>query len=674
MDQAIIGIDLGTTNISCFYIKNQRIEQLQMADGSGYFPSKVMYKEKGKAILLHTKSLIPTRARNVVGNYKLIVGKTIDEAIIKEFKKKYNICLEEREGETGFRIELNSKNSFIKTPNEVCSDVLREILKLAGEKMGRTSFDTVCLTVPAAFDQNQIKALHNILREVNIPNSVIVSEPVAAAIAYGNSVDGQGDGIYLIFDYGGGTFDSAVVEKKEESYTVLSKGGINKIGGTAIDLEIANEILYSIVSKTNRRAIQKYYANDRNFNKLLSLVEDAKIALSSGQEAEIELDWRDDDDDDDEEDEDNQVVINRLDIERAIKSYVDKAIGIMINTIGDSGKSLDEIDHVVMVGGTSQIPYIRQRIFELFPKEKVCINLNPMTVVGEGACIVAKWYSEGGGCDQSKDFSYYNEEEEEKKRKEKEERDGKHRFKLKKSDKNGNVNAWPYVDCLFGPIAIRSDDDESFFLFPKNSNYGNQKIIQIGTTYDGQDIIYLDFCQGESRSFSNNTYLGRLEYQIEDKDENGVRIHYKAGEGVFILTCVLDSQGLLKCEIQSQQTGEIKVMELDTKKIEMKDDDDKQGKCEKKMEQMEMKDGNDKQDKHVEEKEEEDISKLEDRYQQLMKELRKKRIDFMYTDKYSSIVYDMNDISKKKKEMKKDDVYVLRSLVNDLSKIKSQYF
>lgn len=361
-----IGIDLGTTNSEVAINNKGSIEILKNIRGDQYTPSVFGVDKSGNYIVgmrAYDKLFKDSSSEDVL-NYKAEVKRLMGTSETVNFPR--------------IGKDLNAE--------EVSSEILKDLKANITRKY--SDFDTVAavITIPAYFSTLQSEATKRAGLLAGFEHVVLLQEPIAAAIAYGFMK--SEDQNWLVYDLGGGTFDVALMSSKSGNLSILSHGGDNFLGGKDFDWALVEKVLipkilekyeFSNLSKTN----EKY---NSIFPKLKYIAESAKIYLTQSEVINIEIDNIGTDE------EGKEVYLSfeftREDFEALISPYVDKTIQIAQTTIDESGVGASAIDKIILVGGPTQIPYVRRRL-EQSLGIRVDTTVDPLTAVCKGACIFA---------------------------------------------------------------------------------------------------------------------------------------------------------------------------------------------------------------------------------------------------------------------------------------------
>lgn len=359
-----IGIDLGTTNSSVAINKNGTIEIVKKPGGVEYTPSIFGFD----------------KAKNKVVGQKAYESfyKDASEEEIKNYKPEVKRLM----GTSG-KFHFQRANVDM-VPEEMSAEILKSLKEDILRKYPDFSTVAAVITVPAAFSVLQSEATKRAGNLAGFKHVVLLQEPIAAAVAYGFTNTKNEN--WLIYDFGGGTFDVALIASKDRALSVLSHNGDNFLGGKNFDLEIVDKvivpkILEKFSIKNFNRSNEKYRSA---FSQLKFFAETAKIELSEYDKTSIVVENVGKDD----EDEEIFLTVNftRKDFEKLIKLMVDRTIELSKETLKDAGIKASAVAKVILVGGPTQIPYIRERI-ESDLKIIADASVDPLTVVARGACV-----------------------------------------------------------------------------------------------------------------------------------------------------------------------------------------------------------------------------------------------------------------------------------------------
>jgi molecular chaperone DnaK len=379
----IVGIDLGTTNSLVAFMQGDSPVVIPGEDGSNLVPSVVALDERDQIIVGNAarKYLIETPERSIY-SVKRLMGRGIED--IREELKLFPFRLaDDLEAGEVLRIKLGQK-SF--TPPEISAFILRQ-LKRNAERFFNAPVSKAVITVPAYFNDAQRQATKDAGRIAGLDVLRLVNEPTAASLAYG--LDKKQNGIIAVYDFGGGTFDISTLKLHDGIFEVISTNGDTHLGGDDIDNLLIRIALDDIRGDTGA----DLSCNGEAVATIRKAVIEAKIALSSQAAAKLDIDLPGR--------ERYQRAITREQFEQLIRPIIDRTIGPCKQALNDAALKPEQIDEVVLVGGSTRIPKVRSVVEELFHRTPHT-DLNPDEVVALGAAVQANILS--GGSDATENM------------------------------------------------------------------------------------------------------------------------------------------------------------------------------------------------------------------------------------------------------------------------------
>jgi len=381
-NQRIVGIDLGTTNSLVAFMQGDVPVVIPGDDGLNLVPSVVALNENDQIIVGNAarKYLIETPERAVY-SIKRLMGRGIED--IREELKLFPFRLAEdlQPGEV-LRIKLGDKTF---TPPEISAFILRQ-LKRNAERFFAAPITQAVITVPAYFNDAQRQATKDAGRIAGLEVLRLVNEPTAASLAY--CLDQKHNGLVAVYDLGGGTFDISILKLHDEIFEVMATNGDTHLGGDDIDnllITIALDDIQGDLGLDVRR-------NGEIVQTIRKAVIETKIALSSQPAAKLDIELP--------AGKRYQREITRQQFEDLIRPILDRTIGPCKQAMKDAGVTPEQIEEVVLVGGSTRIPTVRSLVKEMFRREPHT-DLNPDEVVALGGAVQANILSGGSEVTQN---------------------------------------------------------------------------------------------------------------------------------------------------------------------------------------------------------------------------------------------------------------------------------
>jgi Fe-S protein assembly chaperone HscA len=366
-NEHVIGIDLGTTNSLAAWMNVATPEVIPGEDGDKLVPSVVsLLADRGMIVGNAARIELIDHPERTIYSVKRLMGRGIGD--VQDELRLFPFRIVEG-SESVIRVALGEKTF---TPPEISAFILRQLRKNAEAALGATVSKAV-ITVPAYFNDAQRQATRDAGRIAGLDVLRLVNEPTAAALAYG--LDKRKEGIIAVYDLGGGTFDISILKLREGIFEVLATNGDTHLGGDDIDnllLRIALEDLQSEWGRDLSHVGEAVQTLRRDVIR-------AKEALSFAPGANIEFEW------------DGKRYIREITrdlFEGLIRGIVDRTLGPCRDCMRDAGVAPEQIDEVVLVGGSTRIPLVRSAVEVLF-RARPHTELNPDEVVALGAAVQA---------------------------------------------------------------------------------------------------------------------------------------------------------------------------------------------------------------------------------------------------------------------------------------------
>ena len=368
----VIGIDLGTTNSAMAVYEGNEAKIIANKEGKNTTPSIVAFTDKGEILVGEpAKRQAITNPQKTIYSIKRIMGLMFNEDKAKEAEKRLPYKIVDRNGACA--IEIADKTY---TPQEISAKILMKIKEDAESYLGESVTEAV-ITVPAYFNDAQRKATKEAGTIAGLNVLRIINEPTSAALAYG--LDKKESEKIMVYDLGGGTFDVTVLETGDNVVEVLATGGDAFLGGDDFDNKIIDWAAQEFKDETGIDIKSDVMALQR----LKDAAETAKKELSSAQETEINLPFITAD-----ATGPKHLVkkLTRAKFESLIDSLIEQTINKIDFVIKDAGLSKSDISEVVMVGGSTRIPKVQERVKDFIGKD-LNKSVNPDEVVAVGAAI-----------------------------------------------------------------------------------------------------------------------------------------------------------------------------------------------------------------------------------------------------------------------------------------------
>ena len=354
----VIGIDLGTTNSLVASIVSGSPTILNPNEESNLLPSIVHYSKESVLVGNDAKKLLSKDPKNTISSVKRLIGKTISDIN----KDNFPLSLADGEG------VINIKTSIgIKNPIEVSAEILKKLKSVAEENLGGELMGTV-VTVPAYFDDAQRQATKDACELAGLNVLRLINEPTAAAVAYG--LDKKSMGHFVVFDLGGGTFDVSILNLSKGLFEVLATHGDANLGGDDFDQAIVNFLNNKYKLKVKDIEVQAL---------VLILSREIKESLSTKNEVVIE-----------EKISDIEIkeTFTQEQFKTLVQDLIEQTLKATKSALSDAQLNNDQIDGIIMVGGSTRMPCIQEAVKNLF-KTDLLNDLNPDEVVALGAATQA---------------------------------------------------------------------------------------------------------------------------------------------------------------------------------------------------------------------------------------------------------------------------------------------
>ena len=353
-----VGIDLGTTNSLIATVRNGHSDVLLDEQNRPLLPSVVHFGKDDNVIVGYEAAELATQdPQNTVISVKRLIGRSL-----ADIQQRYpNLPYQFVASENG--LPLLATRQGVRSPIEISAEILKKLTALGEQRLGGNLVGAV-ITVPAYFDDAQRQSTKDAAKLAGLNVLRLLNEPTAAAIAYG--LDSEQEGVIAVYDLGGGTFDISILRLSRGIFEVLATGGDTALGGDDFDLVLADWIIEQSSVKPE---------NDSQYRELIELANRLKQELSNSMEVQIHYgNWL--------------GSITREQFNELIQPLVKRSLLACRRALKDAGVEAEDVREVVMVGGSTRVPYVREQVGEFFQKQPLT-SIDPDKVVALGAAIQA---------------------------------------------------------------------------------------------------------------------------------------------------------------------------------------------------------------------------------------------------------------------------------------------
>ena len=462
----ILGIDLGTTRSAMAVVKDSEPEIIENSEGDRVTPSIVAFDDDERLVGKPAKNQMVTNEENTVKSIKRHMGED-------------------------YTVELNGEDY---TPQEISSMILQKLKRDAEDKLGE-DIEKAVITVPAHFDDTQRQATKDAGEIAGLEVERILNEPTAASLAYG--IDEEQEKTVLVYDFGGGTFDVTVLEMDDGIYEVQSTEGDNDLGGDDFDEEIVDWIVKEF-EEENGIDLSKV---DEAMQRIRQNAEEAKKELSSRKSTKINIPFIYQEDG---ETYNLDLELTRSKFEELVEDLIQRTTQPTKTAISDAGIETSDVDEVLLVGGTTRVPAVREHVQAITGQEPNK-EVSPDEAVAMGASIQAGSIS-------------------------------------------GDMDDILLLDVAPLSLGVEVKGGLTETLIEKNTTIPAEENKTFTTAQDNQPMVTVNVVQGEREMANDNKSLGQ--FNLEGLPPA------PAGQPQIEVTFEIDADGILQVSAREKQSGE----------------------------------------------------------------------------------------------------------------------
>ena len=513
----VIGIDLGTTYSCVGIFLHDRVHIIPNEHGNRVTPSYVAFTDYGERLVGESaKNQASSNPSNTAFSVKRLIGRRFDDPIVKEDSKLLPYIIVDKKGLT--HIQLNTNNGYRNfAPEEISAMVLGKMRDTAESFLGENIRHAV-ITVPAYFSDSQRQATIDAGTIAGLVTLKILNEPTAAAIAYGFDKKGEPPKTVLIYDFGGGTFDVSLLEIDNGTIDVVATAGDTHLGGDDFD----NRVIMHLMEKFKERSGKNALDDKRAIQMLRNEVEKGKRALSYDVKITIEIEGFF-------EGIDFKESLTRAKFEELNNELFLRTLVSVKQVLADAGLEKNDVDEIILTGGSSRIPRVKEIIRDFFNGKEPNNSINPDEAIAAGAAIQAAVL---GGIDVD------------------------------------ILDDFLLEDITPLSLGINTVGGYMSNIIPRGTKIPTKMEKPFTTVFDNQEIVRIDVFEGEMELVKDNVELGsfRLKIPPAPKDMPSIIVTFEIDHNGILTVTAVEKEGMNKGRITiTNYTGRFSSQEIQEK-------------------------------------------------------------------------------------------------------------